>query len=103
MPVPLTSDRDADIAHDVPRFEDAPERKMHRVQRANPFQCQLEHFADVIVGQARPRVPLVESVVGIFTIEALVTSAEEGRPVDVKLPDAVKEEWDHKRRADQIT
>ena len=75
LPIPLSTEHDADIAHDVPRHEDVPERAMHQVQRADPFRCQLSHFADVIDATAKPRVPLAESIIGVFTVEALITSA----------------------------
>jgi hypothetical protein len=40
----------------------------------------------VIRAEGEPNLPLVESVINTYTIEALVTSAERGEPVEVALP-----------------
>ncbi|MFH1570675.1 MAG: Gfo/Idh/MocA family oxidoreductase [Gemmatimonadota bacterium] len=56
------------------------------VARADPYELQLRNFAAVIRGEARPQVPLAESVVNTYTIEALVASAREQRPVEVEVP-----------------
>ena len=44
---------------------------------ADPYQQQLENFAAVIRGEARPVVPLAQSVMNIYALEALVTSLQE--------------------------
>ena len=66
------------------------------IREANPYQCQLENFAAVSRGDAWPGMPLAESVLNTFTIEALVTSAQEKRPVEVDCPsyitDALQED-----------
>jgi predicted dehydrogenase len=62
-----------------------------QIARANPYELQLRNFAAVARGRARPRVPLVESVVNTYTIEALVAGAQEGRPIDVEVPSDVRQ------------
>ena len=61
----------------------------HITPKADSYQLQLENFIAVIKGRAKPLVPLVQSVVNTFVIEALVTSVLERRPVDVILPPGV--------------
>jgi len=53
------------------------------------YQLQAENFVAVVRGQARPLIPLVQSVVNTFALEALVTSVEEARLVDVSIPGPV--------------
>ena len=61
----------------------------HAVPRADAYQLQLENFAAVIRDGARPVMPLLESVVNAFTMEALVTSLQETRPVEIRLPQEI--------------
>ena len=63
----------------------------HSIPPSNAYQLQLENFAAAARGQARPVMPLLESVVNSFTLEALVTSLTERRIVDVRVPDRVRE------------
>ncbi len=58
----------------------------HPIQGADPFRLQLEEFAAVVRGRADPVPSPVESVVTAVTLEALVQSADERRPVDVEIP-----------------
>ncbi len=58
----------------------------HFVKQANAYQHQLENFAAVIRCEAEPVLPLDQSVLNIFTIEALVMSLLERRVVDLDLP-----------------
>jgi hypothetical protein len=58
---------------------------------ANSYQLQLENFAAVIRGEARPVVPLAQSVANTIVLEALVTSMQERRVAEVKLPEAVQQ------------
>ena len=62
------------------------EHESHAVPRADSYQCQLENFAAVIRRRVRPLMPLVESVINTFTIEALVTSLEQEELVPLSLP-----------------
>lgn len=62
-----------------------------QIARANPYELQLRNFAAVSRGEARPQVPLVESVVNTYTIEALVASAQERCPVEVEVPGDVRQ------------
>jgi predicted dehydrogenase len=66
----------------------------YQVAGANAYQLQLENFAAVIRGEAAPAVPLAESVVNTYTVEALVTSALEKRPVSVEVPDRLLDSLD---------
>lgn len=66
----------------------------YQIAGANAYQLQLENFAAAIRGEAEPAMPLAESVVNTCTIEALVTSALEKRPVDVEVPDCLLDSLD---------
>jgi predicted dehydrogenase len=62
----------------------------YTVRKADAYQLQLENFAAVIREEAEPGMPLAETVVNVHTIEALVTSLEEDRAVDVTIPQAIR-------------
>ena len=69
-----------DINWPVERLQEYP------VAAADPYQCQLENFCRVIRGEAAPGMPLIDSVVNTFAIEALVTSLVEKRAVEIDIP-----------------
>ncbi len=56
------------------------------ISGANSYQLQLENFAAVIRGEARPVVPLAQSVMNVYALEALVTSLLEKRLVEIAIP-----------------
>ena len=58
----------------------------YEVPSADIFRLQMENFVDVARGVSEPVVPLTQSVVNMYTLEALATSVLEHRPVDVELP-----------------
>lgn len=58
----------------------------YTIQKANSYQLQLENFANVILGEAQPVVPLIESVVNIFALDALAISLFEKRMVEITMP-----------------
>ncbi len=58
----------------------------YEVPSADIFRLQMENFVDVARGVSEPVVPLTQSVVNMYTLEALTTSVLEHRPVDVELP-----------------
>jgi predicted dehydrogenase len=66
------------------------EQTPHRVSDANAHQLQLKNFVDVIHAGTRPVMRLSESVVNIFTLEALVQSMTDECPVTVSLPDGLR-------------
>ena len=49
----------------------------------------MENFAAVAQGKSKPVMPLAESVINTFTIEALVTSLHERRVVEVHCPEEI--------------
>jgi predicted dehydrogenase len=63
-----------------------PVADTYHILKADSYQLQLENLAAVIRSEARPVMPLVESVINTYTIEALVTSVTERRVVDVEIP-----------------
>lgn len=69
----------------------AYEHVEHRIAQANAYQLQLENFSAVVQGRAKPRFPLEESVLNTFTLEALVNSLQGNHPVDVGIPDTIRE------------
>lgn len=56
----------------------------------NQYGLQLRNFAAVIRGDEKPVLPLEQSVVNMFTLEALVKSVLEKRQVEVKIPKALR-------------
>ncbi len=62
----------------------------YTVQDANSYQLQLENFVAVIRNDAPPVVPLAQSVVNVIVLDALVTSMQERRVVEVHVPEAVR-------------
>lgn len=50
------------------------------------YQLQVENFMAAVRGAAKPVVPIAESVVNTFTLEALVLSLQEKRVVDIEIP-----------------
>jgi predicted dehydrogenase len=56
------------------------------VRAADAYQAQLENFAAAISGEAAPTMPLIQSVVNTFAVEALVTSLLERRIVEIDIP-----------------
>ena len=62
---------------------------VYAVPKADPYQCELENFVSVIRGVSEPGMPLVESVINTYVIEALVTSVSTGGVVDIDVPDDV--------------
>jgi predicted dehydrogenase len=66
-----------------------PLAETYGVRRADSYQLQLENFAAVIRGTARPVMPLAESVENTCVLEALVTSVSQQGPVDVVVPEVI--------------
>jgi predicted dehydrogenase len=65
----------------------------HVVRKADSYQLQLENFIAALKGQARPLIPLAQSVANTFVIDALVTSVLERRPVEITLPAEIAAEY----------
>lgn len=61
----------------------------YTIEKADAYQLQLENFVEVIRGKAQPLLPLIDSVLNTFLIEALVTSMLDKRIVDINLPDVL--------------
>jgi predicted dehydrogenase len=57
------------------------------VTKDDPYRLQMENFVAMVTKGAAPGVPLEDSIVNTFTLEAIVTSILEKRPVDIDLPD----------------
>ncbi len=67
----------------------AYDTRNHRLPQTDSYQMQLENFAAVLRGKAEPVLPLAQSVVNTFAVEALVTSLLEQRPVDLEIPERI--------------
>jgi predicted dehydrogenase len=63
-----------------------------RIPAADPYLRQLEDFVAAARGTRAPEPTLAESVLNVHTINALLTSGEEGTAVPVELPDDVRAE-----------
>lgn len=57
------------------------------------YQLQLENFAGVLRGEVVPGMPLIQSVVNTFTIEAIVDSVLEKRMVPLEIPEDICVAW----------
>jgi predicted dehydrogenase len=68
------------------------ETKAVRVPAADSYLLQMENFAAAIRGWREPMIPLAESVYNVYTIEALLTSAETQTVVSVDVPAEVRDE-----------
>ncbi|MCJ7739346.1 MAG: hypothetical protein MUQ10_18875, partial [Anaerolineae bacterium] len=62
---------------------------VYSLPKADPYQCELENFVSVICGMSQPGMPLVESVINTYVIEALVMSVSKGCAVEIDIPDDV--------------
>jgi predicted dehydrogenase len=56
------------------------------IQKTDSYQKELENFVGVITGTQKPGMPLNETLVNIFVIEALVNSLLTRQIVEIKLP-----------------
>jgi len=57
------------------------------------YQLQAENFAAAVRGESRPLIPLAQSVVNTFALEALATGIEEDRRVDISIPEHIVEAY----------
>jgi predicted dehydrogenase len=55
----------------------------YEIEETNAFVLQLKNFVDVICGNEKPVIPLVQSIQNVQTIEALVTSLTNKCVVDL--------------------
>lgn len=55
------------------------------------YHLQMQNFLDACRGAARPVLPLVQSVVNTYALEAVVTSIQEQRVVEIALPARIRE------------
>ena len=53
------------------------------VERANPYRLELENLAAAVTGTAPPLLTAVDSIAQVRVLDALLRSAESGRPVTV--------------------
>lgn len=70
-----------------------------QIAKADPYELQLRNFAAAVAGAERPAVPLAESVINTYAIEALVTSAAEQAPVEVGVPEDIRQAMDEERES----
>ena len=76
----------------IQHFYGADEVREIPVSSVEMYRRQMENFADVAQGVAEPVMPLIQTVVNMYTIEASVTSQMEDRLVDLELPASLFEE-----------
>lgn len=57
------------------------------------YQMQAENFVAVVRGQAKPVIPLAQSVVNSFALEAMVASIQEKRVVDINIPKKIADAY----------
>ncbi|KAF2157351.1 oxidoreductase [Myriangium duriaei CBS 260.36] len=49
-----------------------------------PFDLQMDHFADVVVGKEKPRCTVQDALLAVAVCDAVVRSMDTGLPVDVE-------------------
>jgi len=91
LPIAWTIPGDVTIRETRSPVWSHPLHSGYAVAAADSYQLQLENFADVIRGQGTPVLPLVQSVVNTFVLEALVSSALEKRAVEIELPTGIRQ------------
>ena len=62
------------------------ETTSHAIAVVDPYRLQLERFAAAVRGAASPLPTLADSVIGAFTLDALLTSATERTAIPVDVP-----------------
>jgi predicted dehydrogenase len=60
------------------------------IPKTDAYQSEIENFTGVIRGTEKPGMPLKESLINIFVIEALVNSILQNRLMEISLPDELK-------------
>lgn len=60
------------------------------IDAPDSYALQMSNFVDVVRDGAQPVLPLAESVVNAFTIEALVNSLLEGREIELDIPAEIR-------------
>lgn len=90
--LPIAWTINADIVIEKRRSEDWHRiiSECYPIGQSNAYQRQLENVCAVIRGEDAPVVPLAQSVVNTYALEALVTSVLERRPVDIVIPERVR-------------
>jgi D-xylose 1-dehydrogenase (NADP+, D-xylono-1,5-lactone-forming) len=59
----------------------------HEIKHKDSFILQMQNFINAIQGKSIPTIPLEESVINVFTIEALVNSLTENQLIELKIPE----------------
>ncbi len=80
---------DSEYLIEIRRDTRKDDKEIVRSEPGDRFALQLEHFADVLAGKRDPVLPLYQSVVNMFALDALVTSLEEQRLVEIAIPDEI--------------
>jgi len=60
------------------------------IEKNDAYTSEMQNFAGVIRGEESPQMPLHETIVNIFVIEALVKSIYEKKIIDIELPAELK-------------
>jgi predicted dehydrogenase len=94
-----TNQPDAELCIEIRHGLYALDKDVIRCEPGHRFAHQMTHLADVLDGVAQPLLPLVQSVVNMYALDALVTSLQEGRPLHVEIPDDIAREFEREREA----
>ena len=57
------------------------------------YHLQMQNFIDACRGAAQPVLPLVQSVVNTYALEAVVTSILEQRVVEIEIPERIRDAY----------
>lgn len=60
------------------------------LEETDSYMYQLKNFAEVILGKATPNMPVIQSVVNTYTIEALIKSLEQKQSINIDIPEDIK-------------
>lgn len=95
LPIAWTISDDIAITREFHPDWAIPRHDTYTIPQTNAYTEQLENFADVVNGNAKPRVPLAQSVVNAFVTEGLVNSVLEGGYVEITIPDRIEKAYHH--------
>ena len=93
LPISWTNHNDVTIQAE--RTEGWQEFKYEKydIQKANPFELQLRNFAKSVLRLENPVVPLAESVVNTFIIDAMIQSIMNKTSIEISIPQHIVEEF----------
>lgn len=85
---PIDGAYEIHVRHDT--YQD--DRQIVVTEPGDRFAGQLQHFVDVVRGEAQPLLTLAQSVTNMYTLDALLCSMDQRQPRSIRLPQEIMEE-----------